>query len=289
MIYIVLPVHNRKNITEKFIKCLVNQTYQDFKLILVDDGSTDGTDKMVLRYLPNSEIIYGDGNLWWAGGLQKGYDWLKCQKIDNNDIVLIINDDTEFGNDFLLVALELLDGKKRILLKAWSIDKYSKKKGDGYIKADVDKIIFDQVDKQQEANCASTRGLFLRVGDWFEIGGFYPEKLPHYMSDYEFTIRACRKGYTILCDDKLFLYSDSMETGYHQIEYKSFSEFKSKYFSPRNAMHPIYWISFIHMISIHNKYKAYNILRIIYSMCKKVIKAFFIGLRHDYKNFRKHQ
>ncbi|MCK5537931.1 MAG: glycosyltransferase family 2 protein, partial [Bacteroidales bacterium] len=39
MIYIILPVHNRKKITEKFIKCLVKQTYQDFKLILVDDGS----------------------------------------------------------------------------------------------------------------------------------------------------------------------------------------------------------------------------------------------------------
>ena len=287
MIYIILPVHNRKKITEKFIKCLVKQTYQDFKLILVDDGSIDDTDQMVLSYLPNSEIIYGDGNLWWAGGLQKGYDWLKSQKIDDSHVVLMINDDTEFNKNFLAAALKLLDGKKRTLLKAWSIDKYSNKKGDGYIKANVDKMTFTQVDNQKEANCASTRGLFLRVRDWFEIGGFYPEILPHYTSDYEFTIRACRKGYLILCDDKLSLYSDSMETGYHQIEYSSFLEFKSKYFSPRNPSHPIYWINFVRLISTNNGYKMYNSLRIIYSMCKKVFKALLLSNNYAQNNLRK--
>ena len=70
MIYIILPVHNRKVTTEKFIKSLVAQTYKEFKLILVDDGSTDGTDKMVLSYIPDGIILKGDGNLWWAGGLQ---------------------------------------------------------------------------------------------------------------------------------------------------------------------------------------------------------------------------
>ena len=180
MIYVVLPVHNRKHITEKFIRCLITQSYQKFKLILVDDGSIDGTEQMVLSYIPNSKVIHGDGNLWWAGGLQKGYDWLKSQPIDVNDIVLIINDDTEFDNSFLESAIELLDGKERVLLKAWSFDKYTNKKEDGYIKANVDLMTFEEAHNSTEANCASTRGLFLRVSDWFNIGGFNPNKLPHF-------------------------------------------------------------------------------------------------------------
>lgn len=277
MIYIILPVHNRKQITEKFVRCLVQQTYQDFKLILIDDGSTDGTDEMVLSYLPDTRIIYGDGNLWWAGGLQKGYDWLKSNNIDRDSIVLMINDDTEFDRDFLKTAAQIFSkAKKKILLKAWSIDQYSKKRGDGYIKADMDKMTFEQVNDQEEANCASTRGLFLSVADWFEIGGFYPKKLPHYWSDYEFTIRACRKGYTILCSDELYLNSDSLKTGYHQIEYESFSEYRKKYFSLRNVSNPIYKMKFVKMVSKNKKYKAYNYFKITYSMCKQLIKVMII-------------
>ncbi len=275
MIYIILPVHNRKNITEKFIKCLVSQTYQNFKLILVDDGSTDGTDKMVLNYLPNSEIIYGDGNLWWAGGLKKGFEWLQDYHDNKNDIALMINDDTTFEDDFLESAMRLMDGRRRVLLKAWSIDKYSKKKNDGYVKADVNKMTFEQIDWPKEANCASTRGLFLSVMDWFEIGSFNPDKLPHYWSDYEFTIRACRKGFSILCDDRLYLYSDSRETGYHSIEYKNFKEFKSKYFSPRNVAHPLYRLNFMYMMSNSTKDKVYYTLRTMYHMLKQIFNALF--------------
>ena len=45
--YILLPVHNRREITQKFIECLKSQTYQNYKLVLIDDGSSDGTAAMV--------------------------------------------------------------------------------------------------------------------------------------------------------------------------------------------------------------------------------------------------
>ena len=41
MIHIIVPVHNRSNITNKFADCLLRQTYQNYNFILVDDGSTD--------------------------------------------------------------------------------------------------------------------------------------------------------------------------------------------------------------------------------------------------------
>ena len=74
---------------------MLPQTYNEFKLILVDDDSTDDTDKMVLSYLPDSVILKGDGNLWWSGGLQKGYEWVIENGLDE-DICLLINDDTTF-------------------------------------------------------------------------------------------------------------------------------------------------------------------------------------------------
>lgn len=69
MLYIILPVNNRKETTKTFFDCLKRQTFQDFQIILIDDGSVDGTDKMVHSFYPESKIIYGEGTLWWAGSL----------------------------------------------------------------------------------------------------------------------------------------------------------------------------------------------------------------------------
>jgi GT2 family glycosyltransferase len=187
MIYIILPVHNRKNITELFIKSLVLQTYKDFKLVLVDDGSTDGTDEMVLSHLPESIILKGDGNLWWGGGLHKGYEWVKENATDGS--VLLINDDTIIAEDFLQVGANLLNNSEKTLYLAQAYDKNNKHVDSG-VCVDWDKLTFNQAKNKEEINCLSTRGLFLTVEDFLDIGGFHPVILPHYLSDYEFTIRA---------------------------------------------------------------------------------------------------
>lgn len=60
-IYILLPVHNRCELTRHFIECLKSQTYQNFHLVLIDDGSTDGTSEMVLSNLDTVTVVRGNG------------------------------------------------------------------------------------------------------------------------------------------------------------------------------------------------------------------------------------
>ena len=43
MIYIVTPVHNRRELTRRCLECLSMQTYPHYKIIVVDDGSTNLT------------------------------------------------------------------------------------------------------------------------------------------------------------------------------------------------------------------------------------------------------
>ena len=40
-LYILLPVHNRREITRDFIDYLEAQTWQNYHLVLIDDESTD--------------------------------------------------------------------------------------------------------------------------------------------------------------------------------------------------------------------------------------------------------
>ena len=50
MISVIVPVYNVEPYLEEAIESVLNQTYTDLEIILVDDGSTDGSGKMCDRY-----------------------------------------------------------------------------------------------------------------------------------------------------------------------------------------------------------------------------------------------
>ena len=49
-ISVIVPVYNVKEYIDETIKSIYNQTLKDFELILIDDGSTDGTYEMLKEY-----------------------------------------------------------------------------------------------------------------------------------------------------------------------------------------------------------------------------------------------
>lgn len=50
MISIIIPVYNVEKYLKKCVNSIINQTYTDFELILVDDGSTDNSGKICDEY-----------------------------------------------------------------------------------------------------------------------------------------------------------------------------------------------------------------------------------------------
>jgi glycosyltransferase involved in cell wall biosynthesis len=57
MISIIIPTYNRVNETECAVKSVLNQTYQDFEILVADDGSTDTTSE-VFSYYPDPRVKY---------------------------------------------------------------------------------------------------------------------------------------------------------------------------------------------------------------------------------------
>lgn len=55
---IVMPVYNREKTVGKVIELVLNQTHENFRLIIVDDGSRDGTEEVCRKYLNDERVIY---------------------------------------------------------------------------------------------------------------------------------------------------------------------------------------------------------------------------------------
>ena len=54
---VIISTYNRANLLPRAVNSILAQTYTDFELIIVDDGSTDGTDEVILQF-SDSRIRY---------------------------------------------------------------------------------------------------------------------------------------------------------------------------------------------------------------------------------------
>jgi len=276
MIYILLPVHNRREVTARFVRCLKAQSYKEWHLLLIDDGSTDGTAAMVQAEIPNVTILRGCGKWWWGGALQQGYNWLVRQQIAAGEYVLIVNDDTEFEADFLAVGVGLLAVRPQTLLLANAFSRSSRELLDAGIRIDWRHFSFCPATNIEEINCLSTRGLFLTIGDFKRIGGFRPRLLPHYGADYEFTIRAQRKGMQLVSDSRLRLWVDQEMTGLHNLKAQSPRVLVRKLFSRRAPGNPIYLSSLI-ALCCPWPWKVRNFLWVWGKAASLIVKSCFPG------------
>jgi len=260
-IYILLPVHNRKEITRRFVTCLKQQTNQDFHLVLIDDGSTDGTSDMVRSEISNLTVLTGDGNLWWAGGLQLGVEWLRQQKIGGRNIVFISNDDIIFDADFLENSKRILEQCGETLLLPKYIHEATGRVMETGIEANLKKMTFKPADSAEKINCLPTRGLFMRMSDLLLIGNFHPRLLPHYLSDYEFTIRAKKKGLRLLTSADILIRRNDAASGYRAVEDMAVMKFLRQYFSKKYVQNPVYISSFI-LLTNPFPYSLFNLIKV---------------------------
>ncbi|MFR6471236.1 MAG: glycosyltransferase family 2 protein [Turicibacter sanguinis] len=246
MVYVVTAVHNRINITTRFIEGLKKQTYKgNIHFIMVDDGSTDGSDTMVKNTYPESTIIYGNGKLYWGGALDKAYKFLLKQKLQDDDVIFFVNDDSTLESDYIDKAVKLLEMNPNDLVTGCGYGIKSGNYLDGPVKFNLKNGAVTHLPAGSTGNCASTRALCMRAKVFQNIGGFHPFLLPHYASDYEYTLRANRKGHRIISSKDLKYTFSEDTTGDNSHKNISLKKIMSK----RSKLNPFYKLNFILMIA----------------------------------------
>lgn len=105
----VVVTYNRKEMLKESIAALKNQTYENLKILIIDNASTDGTKEEIKDYLDERVLYFNTGkNLGGAGGFNFG---MKCALRENADYIWLMDDDAIVKENTLK---ELLDFAKNI-------------------------------------------------------------------------------------------------------------------------------------------------------------------------------
>lgn len=186
LVSVIIPTYNRITTLPRAMDSVLNQTYGNLELIVVDDGSTDGTQEYVLG-LPDKRIRYvkGDGNRGPAAARNLGV------KLARGEYVAFQDSDDEWHLDKLEKQMPvLLDSQQKNGMVYCEYTRYH-----GQTRQDV------MPPERIPANCKhghiqpvlllqpliGTPTMVIKKEYFLQVGGFNEELKT--FEDYEFTVR----------------------------------------------------------------------------------------------------
>jgi GT2 family glycosyltransferase len=122
LIVALVAVHNRLLLTQRCLCALVAATRKvRLHVVVIDDGSSDETSVWVKSHFPAATVLYGDGNLWFGGSVQKGLDYVRTA-YPSADYVLILNNDSFMRPDSVDEMVTASRGDYSVAVAYWTED-----------------------------------------------------------------------------------------------------------------------------------------------------------------------
>jgi glycosyltransferase involved in cell wall biosynthesis len=192
---VIIPTFNRFSFLKKTVDSVLNQSYQEFELIIIDDGSTDNTKELIKAYGRQLKYIYQE-NKGPAGARNRGI------KESNSGFICFLDSDDRWDKHKLAIQLKAMQENPDYLIshtqEIWyrqgkllnQKDKH--KKFPGYI---FDKCL---------PICAVGISTVMARRELFEEVGLFDESLPC-CEDYDLWLRVSAKYEFLFIDRALTL------------------------------------------------------------------------------------
>lgn len=197
MITIVIPNYNGNKYLRDCLESIYKQTYTDYEIIIIDNGSTDGSYEWLSVY---KDIIFQqlDKNYGFSRAVNEGIKFAK------GEYVLLLNNDTEICQGFLEALLEVMEKDQKIFGVSSKMIQYHDKTliddagdeytvvGWGYKRGDGNSINDFTKEERVFSACA---GAALYRKEVFDKIGYFDENFFAYMEDVDISYRANIYGY----------------------------------------------------------------------------------------------
>lgn len=177
---IIIPCYNQGQYLDGAVNSVLAQTYQDFEIIVVNDGSTDPETVEILKTYnqPKTTIIHTDNQglpLARNNGIQ----------VARGRYILPLDADDKIGNTYLQEALELLEDNDNLGIVYCEAEFFGEQEG----KWALPEYEFPNILLRNVIFCSG----FFRKSDWQEVGGYNPNMI-YGWEDYDFWLSIIELG-----------------------------------------------------------------------------------------------
>ncbi len=229
LITIIIPVHNSLVCTRRclnglshLIKKAASDTWL-FKIVVVDDGSVDGTADWICEKHPEVHLLTGCGNLWWSGGINKGMQY--AMHALKSDYILWWNNDIYPADDYFDCLVNLLEESDQARVYGskiyqaenpgliWSFGGFFHRLwGHGFLlgKGEPDG---DKFSKPLDADWLPGMGTLLPKEVIAQTGDVNDKDFPQYHGDIDYTCRARQAGFSLEVQPSLQIWNYTRHSG----------------------------------------------------------------------------
>lgn len=268
VVHCIIPTFNRVDRLKQCINYLNQQDYPRINIIVVNDGSTDGTsDYLKQLSMPNLVIINGDGNLWWGGSMYEGI----CYVLEHSsleDYVLMLNDDIRIDGRFISSLVRAsIDSNNAVVGGVQRCDQSGDNIGCGY-RIDYIRMRYEAIKKDDVpmVDAFSGRGVLFPSRVIRTIGNINKAIFPHYYGDIEYSARASEQGFSLVVCPRADVFTSSQSSD----ESVKKNSLLLRYFSPRskdNLIHRMLFFSIRGPVWLRfwvlPRYALFSLLKII--------------------------
>lgn len=194
---ILIPCYNRREITLSCLRQLHNAgIFDDYSVILIDDGSIDKTSQSVKEHFPQVEILFGDGNLFWTGAIELG---MRHAFAAGASSFVWLNDDSKIERSAIDAIKEraealggIVSGQGKVEIKSQDFEWYFPLSMKGHKSLYLKDADLSQAELAADTCRGNLVAISRKVVD--KIGFPDGKGVPHYGGDTDYGLRATAAG-----------------------------------------------------------------------------------------------
>jgi GT2 family glycosyltransferase len=246
---IILVNYRRPDDTVECVRSLSGSTFRDVQIIIVDNGSGDGSTDRLRRECAGTILITSPRNVGFAGGNNLG---IRRALDDGSRFILLLNNDTIIDPGTIEALMATIRAGRRTGIVGAKIVYYDRPDilwfAGGYLNPNAARAGHHGIGKpdgpafHSPKPCEYVTGCCLLARrEVFEAVGMLPTPYFAYMEDAEFCLRTRRAGYAVLYEPRArVLHKISMTTRWDSPAYIYLNLRNKLLFLKRNSR-PALW------------------------------------------------
>jgi glycosyltransferase involved in cell wall biosynthesis len=203
LVSIIIPTYGRSEMLQRAIRSVLNQTYKNVEIIVVDDNDADSnyrveTEASLEKYLDNDKVIYikHEKN---AGGCVARNTGIASAK---GEFIGFLDDDDEWLPEFIDKHLAVMsNGADIVYCNFFSVDSAKRGEKSRVVSRNERGDVFNHL---LQGWCPATTSMFIVRKECFETSGYFDESLQSFQ-DYDKWLSIARNHKFDYCEEYLMI------------------------------------------------------------------------------------